>query len=73
MPVSGDTARFSNAQPSSVGNYTVTGANYNWNFSTIIPTGQAIRKFQPSTTTPYFFYFFLQTEVVKNKRNKELL
>jgi hypothetical protein len=57
MPVSGDTVRFSNAQPSSVGNYTITGSNYNWNFSTIIPTGQAIRKFQPSTSTPYFFYF----------------
>lgn len=57
MPVSGDTVRYSNALASSVGNYTVTGANYNWNFSTLIPTGQAIRKFQASTSTPYFFYF----------------
>jgi hypothetical protein len=57
MPASGDTVRFSNAQSTSVGNYTVTGANYNWNFSTLIPTGQAIRKFQASTSTPYFFYF----------------
>jgi len=57
MPVSGDTARYSNAQAISVGNYTVTGANYNWNYSTLVPTGQAVRKFQASTSTPYFFYF----------------
>ena len=57
MPLSGDTARYSNALASSVGNYTVTGANYNWNFSTLVPTGQAVRKFLASTSTPYFFYF----------------
>lgn len=57
MPASGDTVRYSNALASSVGNYTVTGANYNWNFSTLVPTGQAVRKFLASTSTPYFFYF----------------
>lgn len=57
MPVSGDTCRYSTANVSAVGNYTVTGANYTWNFS-LTPTGQEIRKFQASAQTPYFFYFF---------------
>ena len=58
MPISGDTARYSNASLSSVGNYTATGANYIWDFSTLDSTGQGIRKFQPSSATPYSFYFF---------------
>lgn len=57
MPVSGDTCRYSTANASSVSGYTATGANYTWNFSNLTPTGQDIRKFQPSTATPYFFYF----------------
>lgn len=58
MPVSGDTARYSNAKPSSVGDYTITGANYNWHFDTLVPTGQGLREFKASLSTPYFFYFF---------------
>ena len=58
MPVSGDTARYSNATLSSVGDYTTTGSNYTWDFSTLDSTGQGIRKFEPSSATPYFFYFF---------------
>ena len=56
MPVSGDTCRYSTANVSAAGNYTVTGANHSWNFS-LTPTGQEIRKFQASAQTPYFFYF----------------
>ncbi len=33
MPSNGDTARYSNASLTSLGNYTITGANYQWNFS----------------------------------------
>lgn len=58
MPVIGDTVRYSVARLTSVGNYTATGANYNWNFSTLDSTGQGIRKFVPSSATPYSFYFF---------------
>lgn len=57
MPVSGDTCRYSTASPASVSGYMATGANYTWDFSMLTPTGQDIRKFQPSTATPYFFYF----------------
>ena len=57
MPVSGDTIRYSNATLASVGDYTSTGANYTWNFSTLVPTSQAIRAFKPGTATPYFILF----------------
>lgn len=57
MPVSGDTARYSTASLTSVGDYTTTGANHLWDFSTIDSTGQGIRRFSPSSSTPYFFYF----------------
>lgn len=58
MPVSGDTCRYSRASLSSVGDYTATGANYLWDFSALDSTGQGMRKFEPSSATPYFFYFF---------------
>lgn len=58
MPVVNDTARYSNASLSSVGDYTATGANHNWDFSTLDSTGQQLRRFQPSAATPYAFYFF---------------
>ncbi len=58
MPVVGDTCRYSSAPISSVGNYTATGANYNWDFSSLDSTGQGMRKFVASSATPYSFYFF---------------
>jgi hypothetical protein len=58
MPVVGDTCRYSSAVLSSMGNYTATGVNYTWDFSTLDSTGQGMRKFVSSTTTPYAFYFF---------------
>ncbi|MEO6301768.1 MAG: T9SS type A sorting domain-containing protein [Bacteroidia bacterium] len=57
MPVLGDTLRYTNAQVSSVGNYTQTGANFSWNFSSLVFTSQGVRNFQPSSQTPYFFFF----------------
>lgn len=58
MPISNDSARYSNIVLSSLGNYTLTGANYNWDFSLVDTSGQGVRWFQPSTATPYYFYFF---------------
>lgn len=58
MPVSGDTCRYSSASLTSVGDYTTSGANHNWDFSTLDSTGQGMRNFVPSSTTPYSFYFF---------------
>lgn len=56
MPSSGDTCRYSNASLSSVGDYTATGTNFNWNFSALDSTGQGMRKFEPATSTPYVFF-----------------
>lgn len=58
MPSSGDTLRYSNAQISSIGNYTQTGTNYTWNFSTLVPLSQGIRSFKNAISTPYAFFFF---------------
>ncbi len=58
MPVVNDTGRYSNASLATVGDYTITGANYTWDFTTLDSTGQGIRKFVPSSSTPYVFYFF---------------
>ena len=58
MPLAGDTIRYSTAPVNSVGNYTVTGANYMWDFSTLVPNGQKLRSFKASAATPYGFFFF---------------
>jgi hypothetical protein len=57
MPASGDTLRYSNAQLNSIGNYTQTGANFTWNYSTLTPTSQGIRSFKTAFLTPYAFFF----------------
>jgi len=57
MPGSGDTLRYSNAQLSSVGNYTQTGANFNWNFSSLVYTSQGVRSFKSGLQTPYALFF----------------
>ena len=56
MPVSGDTCRYSNASLTSVGDYTATGVNYTWDFSTLDSTSQGIRKFEAAGSTPYTFF-----------------
>ncbi len=57
MPTNLDTLRFSNAQLSSLGNYTATGTNYNWDFTTLVPSGQGLRSFVNPGNTPYFIFF----------------
>lgn len=57
FPSSGDTLRYSNAQLSSIGNYTQTGANFNWNFSSLIPISQGVRSYKSAFLTPYAFFF----------------
>ena len=57
MPASSDTIRYSSALVNSVGDYTTTGANYNWDFSGLSFITQGIREFKPSLSTPYGFFF----------------
>ena len=56
MPMSGDTIRYSNASLTSIGDYTTTGVNYNWDFSLLDTISQTIRKFEPALSTPYFYF-----------------
>lgn len=63
MPVSGDTARVSLPTLLSLmhpahTDYTVSGANKMWIFDSLNANSQLVRKFVPSSSTPYFFYFF---------------
>lgn len=55
MPVSGDTFRTSSAiiDTTILQNYLKSGANQTWDFSAMIPRGQSIRRFVPSSQTPY--------------------
>lgn len=59
MPSSGDTIRFSQTSDIKNNDPTLTGANYNWNYSTLIPDSQRIDTFYSvgSTPIPYQFYF----------------
>jgi hypothetical protein len=63
MPVVGDTLRVSVPNIASLThpantNYTLTGTNYFWAFDSLNTNVQKVRKFEPSSVTPYFFYFF---------------
>ena len=57
MPGSGDTLRYTNAQINSVGNYTQTGINFNWNFSNLVSTTEGVRNYKLALQTPYFLFF----------------
>lgn len=56
MPNVGDTIRYSSASLNTLGDYTVTGANYIWDYSALDSTGQGIRKFESALSTPYVFF-----------------
>jgi hypothetical protein len=57
FPGNNDTLRYSNAQLSSIGNYTQTGTNFVWNYSTLVPASQGVRSYKSSLLTPYSFFF----------------
>ncbi len=57
MPSANDTIRYSIASPTAIGNYTNTGANFNWNYGSIVPNNQNIKAYKHSLTTPYGFFF----------------
>jgi len=57
MPKNGDTLRYTGIQLSSIGNFTQTGVNFNWNFSNVISTTEGLRSFRNGLQTPYFIFF----------------
>jgi hypothetical protein len=57
MPGGGDTLRYTNVQLSSVANYTLTGTNFNWDFSNVVSTTEGVRNFKNAISTPYALFF----------------
>lgn len=62
MPLVNDTIRVSTGNLTTLLNpantsYTITGANMTWQFDSLKTSGQAIRKFQVPSSTPYPFFF----------------
>ncbi len=57
FPGNGDTLRYSVAQLSTSINYTQTGANFTWNYSSLIPISQGLRSYKLGLLTPYAFFF----------------
>jgi hypothetical protein len=61
MPAAGDTARYSTSV--SLLNFTNTGANYTWDFSSLIATGQGIDTFKSALSiNPVFWLTFGLTD-----------
>lgn len=59
VPSANDTARLSLASVSQltgslVTNYQLSGPNFTWNFDSLKPIGQVMRKFEPASTYGYF-------------------
>ncbi|MDY0078202.1 MAG: T9SS type A sorting domain-containing protein [Bacteroidales bacterium] len=61
MPVPGDTLRSSIAFNMDEFDFTRTGVDYNWNFSTLIPIEQRVDTFISVTDTPVSFWPFFLT------------
>ncbi len=57
MPGSGDTLRYTSVNLNSIGNYTQTGTNFSWNFSSVTTTTEGVRSFKSAVQTPYALFF----------------
>jgi len=72
VPVSGDTIRLSVASPLSNVNFTQTGANFAWNFTTLVPDSQVVDSFLAVSSTgfTYSLYFSAFTGHPSNSAHK---
>ncbi len=62
FPANNDTLRYSVAQLTTAINYTQTGTNFNWNYSTLVPVRQGVRSYKLGLLTPYAFFFLSPSE-----------
>lgn len=62
MPTANDTLRYTNVNLNSIGNYSLTGTNYTWNFKNVISTTEGRRDFKAALNTPYGFFFLAPGE-----------
>lgn len=74
MPNVGDTLRFSEASAISVlgQNFSATGANYSWDFSTLVPSNQIVDTFVAVTSTPIYYYPSFITNATYARKGEEV-
>jgi hypothetical protein len=58
LPSANDTFRLSVANPPAGADFTLTGANYNWDFSQLVPQSQRVDTFFPVSATGNFQFLF---------------
>ena len=58
MPVANDTIRVTTANTSGVADPSLTGANYTWDYSALVPTIQNKDTFVSVSSTPYVYQFY---------------
>lgn len=56
MPASGDKINVSTALTTGLIDYTLTGADYTWDFSSLIPLSQTVDTFVTVLSTPIYYY-----------------
>lgn len=68
MPVAGDTFRISSAISTGGVDYTLTGANYTWNFSNLNNLTQTIDTFVSVTSVPAIYQLIFNSAIYPNNR-----
>jgi hypothetical protein len=58
MPLPGDTVRKSNAVTTGSIDFTLTGENYNWDFSTLFPLFQNVDEYESVSSVPLLYQIF---------------
>jgi hypothetical protein len=70
LPIANDTFRLSVTNPPSGADFTLTGANYTWDFSQLTPQSQRVDTFLPLSATGNFqFLFFLSSNLATRGGN----
>lgn len=70
MPSVGDTIRKSNAFTASGIDYTLTGENYNWDFTSLFPIVQSVDTFVSVSSVPFLYQFVFIPNIVANLAQK---
>ena len=75
LPSSSSKIRLSTALTAGSIDYTLTGANYNWDFSTLVPVSQTIDTFVTVASTSLYYYpsFILSANQAEKQPNLYLL
>ena len=75
MPSANDSVRMSNALNGAMFNFTQTGANYNWDFSQLIPISQRTEKFMSVSSTPliYNVVFLFKANIASRRDDISIL